>query len=1015
MLYCIGNNIYIAGSPTGELVDAASLCDNTTVAGEVKFMKGENRRDRTAGKKLRAFLSRLCLIAAVCAGIVYADAAETESGLYRNLQNGSFEDGQTFTNAYSQPDQSKVPYWNTTAFQGKIELFRNNTGTYISGVQLTPTDGTYAAELNADEESTLYQVIKTSPSSVYQWGLDHGGRNGTDTMALIIGPKQPYAPSKPSKAGRDQLMQMVDWLIEKNQTSVKTKAGLGEQITVYSKKFAAKGTFEDNAGNNAFSLTPSSIYTEKWKIWIMASSRATSGKNPWNPYGYNAVSSTGGSGGTGVDLDKYYFYSVPANQTETLFCFVSVGYVDSTATPDKAKTYGNFIDNINFELFHPLSGSSTNHGVGIISSSDGTSAGGGGSGSHTVTIDNKLATFINDGDTLTIQAVIKKDDAIHGCQFVGIYQTTTDDEGNPVTAFIKTSGNEIEDTGSLTDEEKKGKWVKSLNKDGDTVYTYYLENLTSSTDVHFIFIKNPTITYDSNGGKPYEIENRPDESEDKNVYSFKPHAESITAASFIAPYVSKAAEGLNDGWKFMGWKLTGDVVDVIPEGTEQVNADKLGSLLLPAVHSVACDYTLSEVSGANSEQYFKIYDGSISFNEKVNKNEDNSVSGVTWLDGNMSKLYANVHKGLTMVAQWRWRQAFIPQITKNDVWTDSADGGTVEITSVTDTSNENYNGAYNENGGKSYHAATDETVTVKATAKKDWEFLGWYDESGNLISTNTEYGYIETKESVKTYYARFSNSVTQTYIRQIKNGDSWEDTTDDNIGTLGRYTYTDAVGMPISSTASAGKGYYFVGWYDSEGNKVPDDMITNGGVTISYTTTDDATYYARFRRLYTLTVTKIDGDSSTAETKAPLAGVEFTLYQKDDSGNKTIVYNGASVKCTAVQTVTTSLNSDRTKAAAVFEYKLLPEKEYYLAETNTPDDYIPIDKPVKITIDASESNVLIDDVSETITDNSVNIELTNYLKLILPTAGSTVTGMWYMAAGLILLLIASVCLRRIHL
>lgn len=979
-------------------------------------MKNESKRKRTFGEMLLAVIAKLCLIAAICAGIVCADAAETGTELLRNLQNGSFEDGQTFTALYTQPYQKDVPYWNTTAFQGKIELFRYNNSYYIKNVSLTPTDGKYAAELNADEESTLYQVIKTSPSSVYKWGLDHGGRNGTDTMALIIGPKQPYAPSKPNKDGRDQLMQMVDWLIEKNLTSVKTSAGLGEQITVYTKKFSTAGTFEDNAGNNAFSLTPSSIYTEKWKIWIMASSRATSGANPWNSYGSNGDTSSGGSGGTGVDLNKYYFYSVPANQPETLFCFVSVGYVDSITTADKAKTYGNFIDNINFELFHQLSGSSTNHGVGIVSNSDGTSSGGGGSGKHTITVNDKLATFINDGDTLTIQAVIRKDDAINGCQFIGIYQTKTDDEGNPVTEFIKTSGNVIEDTGSLTDEEKKGKWIKSTNDEGDTVYTYYLENLTSSTDVHFIFIKNPTVTYDSNGGKPYVVGKILDDGEADNVYSFKPRTDSEGVVEFIAPYVSKAAEGpegKEDGWKFMGWKLTGDIVDDIPTGTEQVNADKLGNLLLPAVHSVACDYNLSKGSGANSEQYFKFYDGNVPLTEHVTNNEA-EVSGVTWNDGGEPKLYANVHKGLTLVAQWRWRQVFLPQIKENDVWENSVVGGTVEITSVADKADENYNDAYNANGGKSYYAATDETVTVTATAKEGWKFVGWYDEIGNLISTNTEYGYIETKESVKTYYARFSNTVTQTYIRQIKNGDSWKDTTDDKIGTLGRYSYTDAIGSPISSTASAGTGYHFVGWYDSDGNRVPDSMLTNSGNTISYNTSVDATYYARFVKKYTLTVSKIDGDRSTVDNKVPLAGVEFTLYQKDDSGDTTIVYNGTNVKCTAVQNLTTLLNSDRTKATVSFAYALIPEKEYYLVETKTPDNYIPIDKPLKIIIDGSESNVVIDGKYE-ILSGSVSIELVNYLKLILPTAGVTVTGMWYIAAGLILLLISSVWLRRIRL
>lgn len=89
---------------------------------------------------------------------VYAADGNTNN---RKLQNGSFEEKQTFTGTYLQPDQKDVPSWNTTAFERKIELFRKNTNTYISGIVLEPTNGTYAAELNADEESTLYQVVST--------------------------------------------------------------------------------------------------------------------------------------------------------------------------------------------------------------------------------------------------------------------------------------------------------------------------------------------------------------------------------------------------------------------------------------------------------------------------------------------------------------------------------------------------------------------------------------------------------------------------------------------------------------------------------------------------------------------------------------------------------------------------------------------------------------------------------------------------------------------------------------
>ena len=117
----------------------------------------------------------------------------------------------------------------------------------------------------------------------------------------------------------------------------------------------------------------------------------------------------------------------------------------------------------------------------------------------------------------------------------------------------------------------------------------------------------------------------------------------------------------------------------------------------------------------------------------------NAVDGVTWKDNGKTKVYANVHKGLTMIAQWRWRQAFIPQVDSGTNYTDSANGGTVEITSVTDKSDTNYNAAYNANGGKSYHAETDETVTATATAKDGFTFEGWYDASGNLVTTNPTY------------------------------------------------------------------------------------------------------------------------------------------------------------------------------------------------------------------------------------------------------------------------------------
>ena len=351
-----------------------------------------------------------------------------------------------------------------------------------------------------------------------------------------------------------------------------------------------------------------------------------------------------------------------------------------------------------------------------------------------------------------------------------------------------------------------------------------------------------------------------------NVYSFKPATIEVDAVSgatphnkeFIRPYTSKAAEGQNDGWKFMGWLLTGDTVT--SDRQDKVNAEGLGSMILPAVHTVACDHELGGNNSVGAPQYFKIYNGDVMLTKQVQQNATSEVTGVTWTTDNRGTTpsYANLHKGLTMVAQWRWRQAFIPQVGNGASYTDSDEGGTVEITSVTDPSDENYNASYKSAGGKAYYAETDEVMTATAAAKDGYIFEGWYDKSGNLLTINTVYSYAETKESVRTCYARFSPTVTQTFIRQVYNNGTWENTEENAIGTLDRYSYTDTAGKPISSTATAGSGYQFVGWFDSAGNEVTDTMLTDGGTTLSYTTTGNATYYAHFTiKPADITVTKL--------------------------------------------------------------------------------------------------------------------------------------------------------------
>ena len=192
-------------------------------------------------------------------------AADTRSVTDNAIKNGSFEQ-PAFENK-SSPQWVPEPTfdWKTTASDQKIEFGstrKDGTVPHIVGNPNLQDSGCQFAELNADEESTLYQYATTVGGNVYEWGLSHRGRSGIDRMALIIGPKQDFDPAKPSKDGRDQFMRMTDWVRrhESDMGVTVSNTGCTEKITVYSKKFAANGGFQNDIGD-AFSASPSDVYT----------------------------------------------------------------------------------------------------------------------------------------------------------------------------------------------------------------------------------------------------------------------------------------------------------------------------------------------------------------------------------------------------------------------------------------------------------------------------------------------------------------------------------------------------------------------------------------------------------------------------------------------------------------------------------------------------------------------------------------------------------------------------------
>lgn len=266
-------------------------------------------KQKIVGKRWMSAL--LALILTVTLLPAPSAAADDSLNVENAIQNPGFETPPIRTTS-SQMPQENVQDWETTAKEGMIEFGGNWNGHtaphYSTSRDKNNAEGYQFAELNADEESTLYQNVTTVGGNVYEWGLQHRGRIGVDKMALIIGPKQETAPSKPRKNGRDQYMQLTDW-VQANQAALGFTIpddGCSQRLTVYSKPFGENGAFLGGSGSESpFSTKISNIYTERWDVWIIATDNQR-----WVGYGIkdNAYQ---GDKGVGGGLSYECSYLVP--------------------------------------------------------------------------------------------------------------------------------------------------------------------------------------------------------------------------------------------------------------------------------------------------------------------------------------------------------------------------------------------------------------------------------------------------------------------------------------------------------------------------------------------------------------------------------------------------------------------------------------------------------------------------------------------------------------------------------
>lgn len=442
-------------------------------------------------------------------------AADTRSVTDNAIKNGSFEEPAFVTKDSPQWPANNVPGWDTTASDKLIEFgSTRKTGTvpHIWGKPDIP-DGDQFAELNADEESTLYQYATTVGGNVYEWGLSHRGRDGVDQMAVIIGPKQDDDPDKPSADGKDQFMRMTDWVRQHASEMGVTVYGTGctQKITVYSKKFAKKGGFQNDIGD-AFSASPSDVYTEKWNVWIIGTSNTA-----WGNYGTKSSAYAAGN------LAYSCRYAVPDGQAKTVFAFCSYSATGGS-------TCGNLIDNIHFRLYQTITAAATAGGSGYIGVSTGDE-----DESVLYKIDDKMRELVvADGSTIKVKAVKPKDSNV---QFVGAYVTRQTAKGLE-QVFIP-----------VTDKE----W----GEEGDT-YTY-VHPVKEPADIVLVFVKKPMVIYEANGGNRYTYGDN-----GTNAVSFAQQAGSGGVLTPRGPYTAQAAETTKDGWRFDGWLLPQNNNKVLP-------------------------------------------------------------------------------------------------------------------------------------------------------------------------------------------------------------------------------------------------------------------------------------------------------------------------------------------------------------------------------------------------------------------------------------------------------------------
>lgn len=786
--------------------------------------------------KLERFMAAVAVtaVAAVSAGMlpvnVFADTADAHmssvEGVGTKIENGGFE-GYQYSGS-NQIDQSNIPYWSTTAKEGLIEFMKE--GTPLGW--LSPVEGKQVAELNADEQSSLYQYVSAVQGATLEWGLSHTGRDGTDTMLLTIGPKQDVAPSKKEKGNptqvtadsMDQFMKMGSW-IAGNSDLIKPSIENGyngsyKKYTIYSRRFGNDGGFKltngkegyvGNLQNNFsgdFSIYKTDEFTEEWNIWMITTKMHT-----WVDYGSNIFKTRTSTTNANDNVD--YTYTVPYedknNDSELIFAFTaySVGSGNNTV--------GNLLDDINFAVKYPLTIYTT---VGGSGSYTGTEEETNEDITQEVTSENRTATKnVYVGTEYAIHAKAEEDYVFSGA-FV---KKGTDDD-----VFLSKD---------KFKQDNEGNWT--INSESLTEDEKALLTVDKPTTIKLIFARPPWVAYDPNGGTYESYENityitndnsaAPEGSQVKNVFT---SSGSIYEAGKATP---PSSDWNFKYWLYAGGQATGSSkvkyykdgqkdADEVPQSDyyEEENAVTEDNSQPETDDLISDDNAnYAELNKSNSES-----NNNISFDtdkdsdvEKIEKEQNPYYEDEVLLnddDTSEDKYYFEVTKdtdsvdgteypaeeGLTFVAQWEYLQQAITQVYDGGTWKNSSAGGTISYL-------HGYNGEQDtaDFTTKGY-SDSGRTVAYTAEAKPGYRFVGWFngeDSSANEICATATYSYMVQKaKPVNKIYARFEWDpiVSNAFVSFVQ-----KDDIKPNVSPFNAGSHTTANGTQKTNDARGGESF----------------------------------------------------------------------------------------------------------------------------------------------------------------------------------------------------------------